>query len=85
MAGAKRVAVLIDRKETLRRVPLSYTKIWQMMQAGEFPRSRLLGGKAMWLESEIEAWITHVPVRPLKGEEGAGIAHEPYRAKAAVR
>ena len=50
MAVAKQVAVLIDRKETLRRVPLSYTKIWTMMQAGEFPRSRMLGGKAMWLE-----------------------------------
>jgi predicted DNA-binding transcriptional regulator AlpA len=38
------------------------------MRAGTFPRSRVVGGKSMWLLSEIEEWMAALPVRRLKGD-----------------
>ena len=38
------------------------------MRRGTFPRSRQLGGKVAWIESEVEAWIAALPVRRLKGD-----------------
>jgi predicted DNA-binding transcriptional regulator AlpA len=38
------------------------------MRAGTFPRSRVAGGKSMWLSTEIEAWMSALPVRVLKGD-----------------
>jgi prophage regulatory protein len=61
-------ARLIGKPEVLDRVGASYPTIWQMMRDGKFPRSRSLGGKAMWVEAEIEAWILARPVRRLKGD-----------------
>jgi prophage regulatory protein len=59
---------LLSRKEVLERVPLSYPTIWKKMQAGEFPRSRDIGGKGAWIESEIDRWITKRPVVKLKAD-----------------
>jgi predicted DNA-binding transcriptional regulator AlpA len=39
------------------------------MRDGTFPRSRHIGGKTLWLESEIENWILSRPVRRLKGDK----------------
>jgi predicted DNA-binding transcriptional regulator AlpA len=33
-----------------------------------FPRARVVGGKSMWLSSEIDEWLASLPVRPLKGD-----------------
>ena len=41
------------------------------MRDGKFPRSRELGGKSAWLESEVEAWIASLPTRRLKGDAKA--------------
>jgi predicted DNA-binding transcriptional regulator AlpA len=38
------------------------------MRKGKFPRARSIGGKSVWIESEIEAWIATRPVRRLKGD-----------------
>jgi len=38
------------------------------MRAGTFPRSRAVGERIFWLESEVEAWIRKLPNRPLKGD-----------------
>ena len=55
-----------NKKQMLARVGASYPSIWQWMREGKFPRSRELGGKAAWLESEIEQWIVNRPIRRLK-------------------
>jgi predicted DNA-binding transcriptional regulator AlpA len=47
---------------------LSYPTLWQWMRDGRFPRSRIVGGKSMWLSTEIDAWLAGLPVRPLKGD-----------------
>jgi Prophage CP4-57 regulatory protein (AlpA) len=31
------------------------------MRAGKFPRGRIVGGRSMWLSSEIDAWIAELP------------------------
>ena len=38
----------------------------------EWFRSRVVGGKVAWFESEIETWITELPVRRLKGDPPQG-------------
>ncbi len=60
---------LIYKPEVLDRVGLSYCTIWTKMREGSFPRSRVVGGKVAWFESEIETWITELPVRRLKGDQ----------------
>jgi predicted DNA-binding transcriptional regulator AlpA len=41
------------------------------MRAGTFPRSRIVGGRSMWLSTEVEQWLTDLPLRPLKGDAEA--------------
>jgi predicted DNA-binding transcriptional regulator AlpA len=59
---------LISKADVLRRIGVSYPTIWNWMRAGNFPRSRNLGGKSAWIESEVTAWIRNCPVNKLKGE-----------------
>ena len=58
----------IGKQEVLDRIGVSYPTIWQWMRDGKFPRSRDLGGKTKWLESEIDDWIANRPLRRLKGD-----------------
>jgi predicted DNA-binding transcriptional regulator AlpA len=48
---------------------VSFPTIWAWMRAGTFPRARIVGGKSMWVSTEIDTWIAGLPVRPLKGDE----------------
>jgi predicted DNA-binding transcriptional regulator AlpA len=41
------------------------------MQQGLFPRSRSLGTKVVWLESEVDEFIAGLPIRRLKGDPEA--------------
>ena len=60
---------LLDKRDVLAITGLSYPTIWAWMRDGKFPRSRVVGGKSMWLSSEIETWLAALPVRQLKGDE----------------
>jgi predicted DNA-binding transcriptional regulator AlpA len=62
------VSRLIDKREVLRRVGLSYPTVWKRMRKGTFPRCRISGGKSVWFEDEIEAWMEGLPKRRLKGD-----------------
>jgi predicted DNA-binding transcriptional regulator AlpA len=59
---------LLNRHEVLAFAGCSYPTLWAWMRAGKFPRSRILGGKSMWLSTEIDEWLANLPVRPLKGD-----------------
>jgi hypothetical protein len=69
-----------DAAETSRQDPLlskgvgpdALERCWNWKRAGKFPRSREVGDRAMWLASEIDAWIHALPVRRLKGDAGQG-------------
>jgi prophage regulatory protein len=65
---AAKPARFIGKPEVLDRVYLSYTTVWELMRVGKFPRSRAVGGRSVWVESEIEEWIANRPVRRLKGD-----------------
>jgi predicted DNA-binding transcriptional regulator AlpA len=61
-------AHLLNRHEILAVVGCSYPTLWAWMRAGKFPRSRVVGGKSMWLSTEIDEWLANLPVRTLKGD-----------------
>jgi predicted DNA-binding transcriptional regulator AlpA len=60
---------LLSRHDVLAIVPVTYPCLWGLMIAGRFPRSRVVGGKSMWLLSEVNDWLAGLPVRKLKGDQ----------------
>ena len=62
----------IDKRELLRRIPVSFQTIWHRMNDGTFPRSRNIGGKAGWVESEVDAWMAARPLQKLKCDVADG-------------
>jgi predicted DNA-binding transcriptional regulator AlpA len=68
-AAAQATAVrLLSRPEILAIANVTYQTIWAWMRKGEFPRSRIVGGKSMWLSTEVDSWLAGLQVRPLKGD-----------------
>jgi predicted DNA-binding transcriptional regulator AlpA len=65
---------LFDKHEVCAIAGATFPTIWSRMRAGTFPRSRIVGGKSMWISTEIEAWIAGLPLRPLKGDEQREVA-----------
>jgi predicted DNA-binding transcriptional regulator AlpA len=59
---------LLSKAEVCALVGASFPTVWEMMRAGTFPRSRIFGGKSMWLSSELEDWMQALPLRRLKGD-----------------
>jgi predicted DNA-binding transcriptional regulator AlpA len=59
---------LLSKYEVMTISGASFPTLWQWMRDGRFPRSRIVGGKSMWLSTEIDAWLAGLPVRPLKGD-----------------
>lgn len=39
------------------KVGFKHTKIYELIRAGEFPTGKLIQGKRLWLEREIDEWI----------------------------
>lgn len=55
---------LLRLPEVIERVGLKRSAIYQRMAEGRFPVSRSLGSRcAVWLESEIDAWIAGIAIR----------------------
>jgi prophage regulatory protein len=67
-ANPKKPVRLLSRREVMERVGVSYPTLWSWMRENKFPRSREIGGKVAWLESEVDKWITDLPVVQLKGD-----------------
>jgi predicted DNA-binding transcriptional regulator AlpA len=67
-AATSRPLRMIDKRQLLERVPISYATVWKWMQNGRFPRSRNLGGKTGWIECEVDNWINARPLAPIKGD-----------------
>lgn len=57
---------LISKRQLLERFPLSFPTIWKMMCQGRFPRARIIGGKSVWFEDEIDAFLDTLPPRRYK-------------------
>jgi predicted DNA-binding transcriptional regulator AlpA len=66
---ATSVAVrLLNRHEIIALSGFTYPWIWEMMQRGQFPRGRVVGGKTMWRSDEVDAWLAGLPIRRLKSD-----------------
>ena len=65
---------LLDKAQVCAIANVSFPTVWAWMRAGQFPRSRVVGGKSMWLSTEIEAWLVALPVRVLKGDTPLEVA-----------
>jgi len=65
---AREGAHLLSKRQVLAIINVSYPTLWSWMRQGKFPRSRVVGGKSMWLSTDIEAWLATLPVRKLKGD-----------------
>jgi predicted DNA-binding transcriptional regulator AlpA len=59
---------LLNKHEVLVISGASFPTIWTWMREGRFPRSRIVGGRSMWLSTDIEMWLATLPIRPLKGD-----------------
>jgi prophage regulatory protein len=59
---------LLSKHDVVALTNLSYPTLWAWMRDGKFPRSRVVGGKSMWLSTEIDAWVAGLPKRRLKGD-----------------
>jgi len=59
---------LLTKAEVVAFVGLSYQKIWQLMDADQFPRAIVIAGRNLWLESEIHEFIRAAPRRRLKND-----------------
>ncbi|WP_083277015.1 helix-turn-helix transcriptional regulator [Sphingobium phenoxybenzoativorans] len=52
---------LLRLPEVMQRVGLKRSAIYKMMRDGRFPHSRSLSPRcAVWIESEIDAWIASI-------------------------
>lgn len=55
---------LLRRSEVERRYSLSRSTIYDMMSKGRFPRPIRLGNRSVrWRLSDLEAWLSSLPVR----------------------
>jgi predicted DNA-binding transcriptional regulator AlpA len=59
---------LLSKREVLAITNVSYPTVWSWMRRGTFPRSRVVGGKSMWVSTEIESWMAALPRCRLKGD-----------------
>jgi predicted DNA-binding transcriptional regulator AlpA len=74
---------LLTKPDVLAITKVTFPTIWVWMRAGKFPRSRIVGGKSMWLSSEVDAWLAGLQVRPLKGDAPLDKAPVPRKRRMA--
>lgn len=48
---------LLPLPELERKVGFKHAKIYRLIRAGRFPSGKIIQGKRLWRESEIDAWI----------------------------
>lgn len=59
----------ISKLQVLDKTGCSYPSIWAWMQAGTFPRARVINNESFWLESEVDAWMDARPFRQFKNDK----------------
>jgi predicted DNA-binding transcriptional regulator AlpA len=58
--------LLLSKTDIVGITGVTYPTIWKWMNAGTFPRSRVVGGKAMWRSDDVKAWFDALPMQTLK-------------------
>jgi predicted DNA-binding transcriptional regulator AlpA len=72
LKGADLDVRLLSKPEILAITNASFPTVWQWMRDGNFPRSRIVNGRSMWLSTEINEWLAGLKLRPLKGDAEVG-------------
>lgn len=49
---------LLPMRAVRDQVALHPATVYAMVKAGEFPRPIKMGRRSLWVESEVQAWIT---------------------------
>jgi predicted DNA-binding transcriptional regulator AlpA len=63
--------LMLDKKQLLKRVPLAYNKILELIKRREFPPARRVGRKNVWMPDEVKKWgMKQEPVVELKPVPG---------------
>lgn len=78
---------LLSKAEVVAITGHSFTTIWKWMRAGKFPAARSCGGRvgnghshedgsqrAVWLSSEVDAWMRSLPPITYKPKDKSGAA-----------
>jgi len=48
---------LLPLPELEKKVGFKHAKIYRLIRSGEFPTGKMIQGKRLWLEREIDEWI----------------------------
>jgi len=67
--GGRAPPRLLAKGEVLERTGLSFPTIWGMMRRNAFPRARTVGARPYWIQSEVDDWISNLPIRRYKTGE----------------
>jgi predicted DNA-binding transcriptional regulator AlpA len=59
---------LLSKGEVVLKVNKTFVTIWRWMQAGKFPRAKDVNGSCMWVEADIDAWISALPTKQFKAD-----------------
>jgi predicted DNA-binding transcriptional regulator AlpA len=60
---------LLSKPAIIELIGFEYPAIWKMIREGRFPHGRIVGGKTMWLSTEVSEWIANLPKRQLKAPD----------------
>lgn len=57
MSAAEPLEELADLRRVMAMTACSRSRVYRMIAAGAFPRPLALGGRSLWVVSEVQAWI----------------------------
>ena len=57
---------VLSKPEVCDRTGRAFVTLWEMMRKGTFPKARELGGRPVWIESEIDEFLAALPERTYK-------------------
>jgi prophage regulatory protein len=60
---------LIRLPEVMNKVGLCRTSIYMLIAEGKFPAPRILGRASLWVEAEIDQWISDVAQVEMGGNQ----------------
>ena len=56
------------KSQVLERINVTFPTLWAWMRDGKFPRARQMGKLTVWLESDVNDWITALPIKEYLGD-----------------
>ncbi len=67
--GVNLMDTWLTKIQLVEKTHLSYTSIWKMIVAGDFPRGKQVGRQLLWRASDVDGWIDGRPDQVVQGDE----------------